>query len=106
MLIDLVFEAGEALSVSAGLTLQHDGAAVRHDQPRPDQEYAILAEGDLAVIDADELRALRDEQEPAARAVIDVLGHLRGDLAGKIGTNAGDECSRNHRAGLDNIAEN
>src|SRR6266436_2013648 len=106
MLIDLVFEAGEALSVSAGLTLQHDGAAVRHDQPRPDQEYTVLAEGDLAVIGADELRALRDQQEPAARAVIDVLGHLRGDLARKIGTNAGDECSRNYCPGLDHVAGN
>jgi hypothetical protein len=34
-LIDLVFEACEALSVRTGLALQYDGEAVRHDQPRP-----------------------------------------------------------------------
>src|SRR5215471_395302 len=104
MLIDLIFKAGETLSVGAGLALQYDGAAVRHDQPRPDQKDAILAEGDLAVIGTDELGPLWDQQEPAARAVIDVLGHLCGDLAGKIGTNAGDECSGNHSAGLDHVA--
>src|SRR5262252_1520877 len=104
MLIDLIFKAGETLSVGAGLALQYDGAAARHDQPRPHQKDAILAEGDLAVIGADELRALRDQQELAARAVIDVLGHLCGDLAGKIGTNAGDEYGRNHSAGLDHVA--
>src|SRR6266446_1517238 len=67
VLIDLVFKTREALSVGAGLALQYDRTAVRHDQPRPYQQHTILTEGDLAVIGADELRALRDQQEPAAR---------------------------------------
>ena len=49
----------------------------------PDEQHARLAEGNSSVVDADELRALRDEQISAGRAVVDVLGHLGGDLAGK-----------------------
>jgi hypothetical protein len=100
MLIDLVFETVEALPVGSGLAFQYDGAAARQDQSRPHQEPAVLSEGDLAVIGADELRALRDHEVAAGRAVIDVLGDLRRDRAGKVGSHAGNECSRNDRAGL------
>src|SRR5215467_14086768 len=62
---DLIFKFREALSVRTGLALQYDGAAVRYHQPSPDQKYSILAEGDLAVVGADEIRSLRDQQEPA-----------------------------------------
>ena len=103
MVVDLVLEAGKALRVGAGLALQHDRAAVRHDQPRPDQEHAILSERNLAVVGADQLRALRDEEILAGRAVIDVLGHLGGDLARQIGTNAGDERRRNDSARLHDV---
>src|SRR5713226_3903218 len=100
MVIDLVLEAGESLRVCTGLALQHDGAPVRHDQPRPDQEHAILSERDLTVIGADELRSLRDEEIPAGWAVVDVLGHLSCDLAWEIRANAGDKRRWNNGAGL------
>ena len=38
--------------------------------------------GDLAVIFADQSRALRNEQMRPGRRVVNVLRHLRGDLAG------------------------
>ena len=50
-----------------------------------------------------EARTLRDQQESAGRAVIDILGDLRGDLAGQIRPQAGDQCRRDHRAGLEQI---
>jgi hypothetical protein len=31
MVVDLVFDAGIALRIGAGLTLEHDRPAVRHD---------------------------------------------------------------------------
>jgi hypothetical protein len=43
MIIDLVLEPGEPLRIGAGLSFQHDRAPVRHDQPRPDEEDAVLA---------------------------------------------------------------
>jgi hypothetical protein len=36
--VDLVLEPGIALRVGAGLALQHDRVAVRHDEAGPDQE--------------------------------------------------------------------
>ena len=62
MIVDLVLEAGITCGVGARLTLQYDRRAVRHDQPGPDQQHARLAERDLAVIDADQARPLRDEK--------------------------------------------
>src|SRR5690606_34211393 len=98
MMVDLVLQASESLRVDAGLALEHDRAAVRHDQPRPDEEHAILSERDLAVVDPDEPRSLRDKKILAGRAVIDVLGDLSGDLAREIGANAGKERRGNHGA--------
>ena len=78
-------------------------SAVGHDEPVPDEQHTRLAEGDLAVVLADEARALRDEEVRAGRAVIDILRHLRGDLAGQIGADAGDERRRDDGAGLQDI---
>jgi hypothetical protein len=70
MVIDFIFKPGEPLRVGAWLAFQHDGASVWHEQPGPNEEHAILPEGDLAVIGAGELRALRDEEifDPADAA--------------------------------------
>jgi hypothetical protein len=38
---------------------EHDGASVRQNKPGPDQEYAGLPKRDLAVVTADQSRALR-----------------------------------------------
>ncbi len=72
-------------------------------QPVPDEQDAALSEPDAAVILADDASALRHEQDLARRAIIDVLRDLRGDLAGKIGTDAGDERGGDHGSGLKHI---
>src|SRR5690606_36208310 len=72
-------------------------------QPIPGEQHAGLSGGDLAVIFADQTRSLRNEQDAPGRAVIDVPRHLSGDLAGKVRTNASDECGRDDAAGLHDI---
>jgi hypothetical protein len=74
VLIHLILESGKSLRVGTGLALEHDGAPVRHDQARPDQEQTVLSKRNLAVVEANELRSLRNEQISAGRAVIDMLG--------------------------------
>ena len=103
MIVDLVLEAGIAGGVGAGLPLQHDRGSIGHDEPGPDEEHAPLAEGDGAVVLADELRALRDEQKFPGRAVIDLFGHLGGDLSRQIGADAGDERGGNDGARLHDV---
>ena len=67
MVVDLVFDAGIALRVGAGLTLENDRPTVRHDQPVPHQERSRLAEGDLRVVLANQTGALRDEETSGRR---------------------------------------
>jgi hypothetical protein len=83
MIVDLVLETGIAFGVSTGLPLQNDRAAVGEDEARPDQQRARLPEGDLTVVDADQFRSLRNEKIAPGWAVVDVLGDLPGDLAGR-----------------------
>src|SRR3546814_17851692 len=66
-----VLKAGEALRIGTGLPFQHNRATVRQDQPVPDQQHPPLAEGDAAVVLADQPCSLRHEQETARRAVVD-----------------------------------
>ncbi len=103
MLVHAVLQAGISGRIGAGLALENDRAAVRQYQPIPGQQHAGLPGGDLAVIFADQPRPLRDEQDTARRAVIDVGRHLGGNLTGKIGTDAGDKRSRNDAAGLHDV---
>jgi hypothetical protein len=93
-----------AAPIMRSSTVQDDRSAIRHDQSRPHQEHAVLSERDLAVVHADKLRSLRYEQIFSGWTVVDALRDLGGDLAGKIRTNAGDQCCRNDGAGLDDIA--
>ena len=48
-------------------------------------------------------KALRDQQGLAGRAVVNVLGDLRGDLARQVGPDPGDQCRGDHRARLQDI---
>ena len=84
VIIDLILQAGIALGSAPGWRSSTIELAVRHDQAIPDQQRARLSEGDLGVVLPDQARALRDQQEFAGRAVIDILGNLCGDLAGQI----------------------
>ena len=64
VIVDLILEAGVSCRIGTRLALEHDRATVRHDQPGPDQEHARLPEGDLAIIDPDQPRALGNQAEP------------------------------------------
>ncbi len=75
-------------------------SAARQDQAVPDQQHAALAEGHAVIVLADDTRALRDQEQAAGRTVIDILRHLHGDLAGKIGADAGDKRGRDDGPGL------
>ena len=81
VVIDTIFKPGIALRVGAGLAFQHDGATVRHDEAIPDEQHSALAELHVVVILADDPRPLRHEQDAPRGAVVNVLRHLRGDLA-------------------------
>lgn len=69
MIVDVILQAGIALSVGAWLALENDGPAIRQDQPVPNQQHALLPKLHIVVVLPDEARALRYEQDPAGRAV-------------------------------------
>src|SRR5579883_306045 len=77
--VDLVLEAGIAFGIGAGLTLQNDRAAVRHDQAIPYEKGTRLPESDLRIVLPDQARALRDQKDLSRWAVIDIFRHLCGD---------------------------
>src|SRR6266478_10148826 len=60
MIVDLILETGVAAGVRPLLPLQYDRATIRHDQPRPHQQHPRLAERNLAIIDTDQARSLRN----------------------------------------------
>ena len=103
VVIDAILQTCIAGSVRAGLALQHDGTAIGQDQTVPDQQHAALPELHTGVILADDARSLRDQEQRACRAVIDILRDLRGDLARQIRTDAGNHCSRDHGPCLKDI---
>jgi len=96
-------EAGITLRIRAGLALQYDGAAIGEDQPVPDQQDAALAEADAIVVLAQQPGPLRDDQDSAGRAVIDVLGDLGGDLPRQVGADARDQRGGDDGARLQHI---
>src|SRR5207244_6080644 len=85
VMVDLILETRKALCVRTGLAFQHNRAAIRHDESRPDEQDSVLPEGDLAIVYADELRALWNEEISPGRAVIDILRHLGSNLTGESG---------------------
>ena len=76
MIVDLILKSCIAGGIGTRLTFQHDRAAVRHDQARPDQENTRLVERNLAVIDTYQPRARRYEKETPGRAIENLLGYL------------------------------
>jgi hypothetical protein len=70
--IDLVGEAGVAAGVGGRQVVDHDGGAVGQDDALPDDEGALLPEGDDVVVLADQPGALGDQQEPSRDRVVDV----------------------------------
>src|SRR5260370_29126108 len=105
MIIDLVFEARISGAVSARLSFNKDRATVRHDKSCPNQEHARLTERDLAVIDADQTRSLRDELGTTSWGIENVFCNLRCNLAGKIRANTRNKSCRNALRILERISE-
>src|SRR3546814_21066658 len=56
-----------------------DRRSVGEDNPLPHDERAALPERDVAIVAADQRRALRDQQRPPRHTIIDILRDLRGD---------------------------
>ena len=90
----------DALVAQAALS-EADRSAIWQNQTGPDQKEAVLADDDVAVVFAEEPRALRDQEVAAGGTVKDVGGDLRGDLARQVGAEPGDERGRNDGAGLE-----
>ena len=61
MEVDLVLEPCIAGGIGRGHVVEPHRRAVGKEDPLPDEERALLSEGDDAVVAADEPRALRDE---------------------------------------------
>jgi hypothetical protein len=69
----LIWRVGMTAGIGPLLSLQNDRTAIGHDQAGPDQEHARLPESDLAIIDSDQARTLRDQARAASWGVIDAL---------------------------------
>ena len=54
-----------------------------------------MPERNLAIVDTYEARSLRYQARAPGRGIEHVFGHLRSDLSGKIGTDAGNESGHN-----------
>jgi hypothetical protein len=76
MIVHLVLEAGVTGGIGTRLTLEHDRAAVRHDEAGPNQQHTRLTKCDLAIIDTYQPGPLRHEKEMPGRAIEDVFGDL------------------------------
>ena len=103
MIVDSILQARVAGRIGAGLAFEYDGGPVRQNQAGPDQKNARLTERNLTVVDADEARALGNQQRSARRRVVDIFGHLRGDLTRQIRPHASDKCGRNDGPSLNDI---
>src|SRR3546814_19810215 len=97
-IVDLVLEPGIAGGVRRGQVLDHDRGAVRHDDAIPDDERPTLADGDDAVVFADEACTLRDQEIAAGRRVVDVPGDLGDHPSGQIGVEVGDKTDQRNGA--------
>src|SRR3546814_5633912 len=85
MMVGAIGNARHAPRIGAGLTIEPDRSATGQDQPVPGQQDALLPHGYFAVIVADQPGTLRNEENANRRAIVDILGHLRRDLSGKVG---------------------
>ena len=74
VVIDIIRQPGIAGGIGCGQIVDLDGGTIGQDDALPHQQGPRLAEGDDAVIGADQARALRDQQNLPGDAVMDVLG--------------------------------
>src|SRR3569623_990154 len=99
MEIDLVRKSGKAGRVSRRHIVDLHRTAIGPDDPLPYDQSAPLAECDDAVVRTDQARALRNEQYPSGRAVIDAFGDLRGHEPRQVRSQSGAQAGRNDRTG-------
>ena len=68
--IDPVLKPGITLGVGSGEVVEDDRAAAQHHEAGPDQQYALLPIGNMAVVFPLWSRALRDQQKTSAYRVV------------------------------------
>src|ERR1700739_1944451 len=71
MVIDPVLEPGITQRAGGEEVIEDDRTAVRHDEACPDQQQSLLPVCDVAIVFADQPRALRDQQKSPASRVVD-----------------------------------
>src|SRR3546814_17241930 len=98
MIVDLVLEARHAGRVGARLAIEPDRPATGKDEPVPRKKYSALPADNLAVILANEARALQDQANAAGWAVEDILLDQRADLPREVGADARVERGWKQRA--------
>lgn len=72
--VHFIAEPGEAVSVLADHAGEVEGRSIRVNNAVPDYLYAVLAVADPGVVDADEARALRDQEIAPRGGVVDIRG--------------------------------
>src|SRR3546814_7791965 len=103
MIVGAIRQPRHSAGIRSGEPAKCDRATAGKGQPIPREQHAILPRHDLAVIFSDQARALGTQENASRRTVIDILRHLRCDLARTIGTDAGDPRRRNDIPGLHDI---
>ena len=74
--VNLVLQSGVAAPISADDVRQFDRVAVRQVDPRPADEDALVGDGRLRTVGAEDAAATRDEQPGAGPRVVDVAADL------------------------------
>ena len=82
--IYLVSQPGVAVGVEAHHAVEIDRGSVWVDDAAPGDLHAVLAVGNVRIVFSDQARALRDQEVEASGRVVDVRGHQRLQLAGKV----------------------
>ena len=97
VVVDLVLQAGIPCRIGCRQVVDENRTAVRHDDPLPDQEGPSLAEGDDAVIGADQPRSLRDEELRPVRCHRR-SPYLGGHQPGEVRVDPSQQARRYHRS--------
>src|SRR3546814_1939347 len=105
MMVRPVLQSRHASRVCSRLAVEQDRLAAWKNEPVPSKQGAVLPSRYFAVIFSDQPRALWNEQNAAGRAVIDVLGDLRSNLAREVRSNSRDQCGGNDAPGLNRSEE-
>ena len=98
-----IFQTRIAGWIGADQFIELERGRIREDHPIPHDLHAALPIADLAVVFAQQARALRDQHVLAGGRVVDRLGHRGDHIARQVGLDARDQRSGDHRTGHDLI---